>query len=103
MNQSLSNLYKETGDLNGVTEQQVEAIVEEFWYSIRNQISKSEGNNILIHYLGSFEIPKGSLDKYIKQIEKSFNSGNMSKSKYEKGLENLKRLKELTEQNESRI
>lgn len=95
MNTNLSNLYKATAETNNVTEEQVKAVVEEFWYSIRQQISNTQGHDILIHHLGNFEIPKGMLNKYIQAIEKSYEKGNMSKAKYEKGLENLKRIKEL--------
>jgi hypothetical protein len=95
MNTTLLNLYKQTAEINNLTEEQVKAVVEEFWYSIRQQISNTQGHDILIHHLGNFEIPKGMLDKYIEAIQKSYEKGNMVKSKYDKGLENLKRIKEL--------
>lgn len=103
MKETLSNLYKLTSEETNTTEKQVETVVEEFWYGIRQQISKSQGNDILIHYLGNFEIPKGMLVKYMETLEKAFQKDLIAKGKYEKGMENLKRIKALTEQNESRI
>ena len=98
MSQKLLDLFKETAEQTGVSEQVVEAVVNELWYGIRNQVAKSQGNNILLHYLGTFEIPKGSIDKYIEVFEKSYQLGNIDKRKYEKGILNLKNIKD---QNES--
>lgn len=95
---TLLNLYKETAELNNLTEEQVKAVVEEFWYGIRKQISNTQGHDILIHYLGNFEIPKGKIDKYIERLQKSYELGNMTRVKYEKGLENLKRIKSLIDE-----
>jgi hypothetical protein len=98
MNQKLLDLYRETARLTNTTEAQVETVISELWYGVRGQISKTQGNNILLHYLGNFEIPKRLLDKYIAAFEKSYQNGDMTKRRYDKGIESLKRLKE---QNES--
>lgn len=98
MNQKLLDLYKKTAELTGTKPEQVEAVLSEMWYGVRTEISKSQGNNVLIHYLGTFEIPKGLISKYLESMEKSYRNGNMTKAKYEKGLESLTRIKQ---QNES--
>ena len=98
MSQKLSDLYNKTSELTESTPEQVQAVVEEFWYAIRQQISKTEANDILIHGLGSLLIPKNMIDKYIETFKKSYTYGHFSERKYIKGLERLNRIKELLEQ-----
>ena len=98
MPQNLSDFYKEVAEQTDSTPTQVEAVVLEFFYALRNEISKSQGNNILVHKLGNFHIPKNSIDKYLETIKKSYEMGNMSEKRYEKGANNLNRLKALIEE-----
>lgn len=98
MGKQVSDLYKEVAELTGTTPEQVEAVILEFWYGVREEISKSQGNNILIHRLGNFSIPDKMIDKYIEKLDVSFKNGNLSQRRYEKGRANLLKIKGLMEE-----
>lgn len=99
--QKLLDIYSKVAEETNTSQVQVIAVVTEFWNSIRDEISNTQGNNILIHHFGSFTIPEKSLPKYMERLEHAYKQGYIDEKKYNKGLKNLKKIQEMIIQKES--
>jgi nucleoid DNA-binding protein len=61
---------------------------------IRNQIITGSTKEILIHNFGTFKIPKNTIERIEERLKRSYEKGKITKSKFEKGLKNLREIKE---------
>jgi len=90
----LLELNKEVAEELGLPESLTKHVFNYIITDVRNQIINASTKEIMIHYFGTFKIPENSLEKIEEKLVKSYKKGNITKAKFEKGLTNLKKVRE---------
>lgn len=89
----LLELNKRIAEELGLPENLTKHVFNYVITDVRKQIILGTTKEILIHNFGTFKIPKNAIERLEERLKKSYETDKITKSKFEKGLNNLQVIK----------